>query len=238
MTNVNTSESVVFMIGWPLVAVLAYFGALITGIVLSFTTRKQLRRRSIRIVTIALTTPIWLAIALIVFLWFTLFKEPPTLVDLQRDFPSKRADLETILAMSDEDMNFYRIAPDFLDRVPDDPNEVGGRYMASDPKAGLPKARWDAYRKIYARNGIRLGIERNRVHDAFIMVGSVGMLGRGHTSGYLHCAPSAPVDSYHFYPCVSHEERGERKSDRGSLEEGYSFQRLDDGWYAYDEGPG
>src|ERR1700686_790853 len=103
----------------PMIAVFVYFGALITGIVLSFTTRQQRRRRYIRIATVTLSTPIWLVIVLFVVQWFTFSsKEPPTLADLQHAFASKRADLETILAMSDEDMNFSRIAPDFLYRAP------------------------------------------------------------------------------------------------------------------------
>ena len=231
------SNSLKFDVGWPSVAALVYFTLLISGIVLSLITRRSPRRRNIRIATIALTTPIWLAIALIVFLWFTMFKEPPTLAELQRDYPSKRVDLEMILLMSDEDVDFSRIAPDFLDGTPG-PTNQSGRYMANDPNAGLPESRWDAYRKIYSRDGIRLGIQRDGACDAFIMVDSVGLLNRGHTSGYLHCAASAPADAYRFEPCVLRQEKGERKVDRYSNEEAYSFQQLDDRWYAYDEGPG
>ena len=235
--KLSFQDSGIIVMGWPLVLALAYFVVLTIGVVLSFTTRQQLRRRNIRVATAALSAPIWVVIAFLVYLRFTFFKEPPTLTDLKRDFPSRRADLETILLMSDEDASFSRIAPDFLDRTADNPNEPG-RYMANDPKAGLPPTRWDAYRKIYSRNGIKLGIQRDAGRDAFIMVDSVGILERGHVSGYLHCAPSAPPDAYRFYPCMHHQERGERKYDPNSRMEGYSFQELDDGWYAYDEGPG
>ena len=105
------------MIEWPALIGLAYLGTVVVGLALSFTTRKQPRRRRIRIATAALATPILLAVALLVLLRFTIFKEPPTLAELQRDFPSKRADLETILRMSDEDMSFSRIAAGWVYRA-------------------------------------------------------------------------------------------------------------------------
>jgi hypothetical protein len=142
---------------WPLVIVLTYVGALLTGVVKSLTTDRQPNRRNIRIVTAVLTIPIWLIVASLSFLWFDLFKQPPTLAELQHDFPSKRADLEMLLGMSDEDANFSRIAPDFVDGAPYDPNEIR-RSLGNPPKAGLPKARWDLYRAIFLRNGINLGV--------------------------------------------------------------------------------
>lgn len=110
------------------------------GLVLSFTTHRQPRLRNIRILTFLLAAPMLLAVTFWIFLRFTIVKEPPTLTDLQRHFPSKRADIEMILRMSDEDLTFSRIAPTFLDRTPDNPHEFG-RYMADDPKAGLARSR-------------------------------------------------------------------------------------------------
>jgi hypothetical protein len=127
--------------------------------------------------------------------------------------------------MSDEDLIFSRIAPTFLDRTSDNPDERG-RYMEADPKAGLPEARWDAYRRIYARNGIKLGILRNASRDAFIMVDSVGILNRGHVTGYLYCSPTGPAKSFRFQPCILGQEKGEHKYDPAARHEGYSFQKL------------
>ncbi len=210
----------ILMPAWPALLGFAYIGALVIAVVLSIATRQQPRRRNIHIATVVLTTPIALTLAFFVFLRFTIFKEPPALADLQRDFPSKRADLETILRMSDEDVTFSRIAPDFLDRTIDNPNEFG-RYM-NDPKAGLPPSRWDAYRKIYTQAGIKLGIQRDNSRDAFIMVDSVGLLNRGHTTGYLHCAPTAPPSAFRFYPCMLHQDNGARKYDPNTRDEGPS----------------
>jgi hypothetical protein len=111
--------------------VLIYLSLLSFGAVLSFRTKPQPRRRNIRIATAILTIPIWTTIAPVVALWLVFGKEPPTLAALQRDFPSRRVDLETILRMSDDDRDFSRIAPDFVDRNIDDSKDWG-RYMWGD----------------------------------------------------------------------------------------------------------
>lgn len=224
------------LISWPAVLGVAYLGLLVTGLICSVTTRQQPRRRNIRIATAVLAAPALLAVLLLALLRFTIFRQPPTLVELQRDFSAKRTDLETIVHMSDEDLAFSRIAPDFLYRTSENPSETGV-HMVGDPKAGLPRNRWDAYRKIYSRNGIKLGIQRDLSRDAFIMVDSVGLLNRGHTSGYLYCSSTGPINGFRFQPCILGQEKGERRYDPKTREEGYSYRKLADRWYAYDEGP-
>lgn len=190
-------------------------------------TKQQPRRRNIRIATIVLNTPILFFGVLFALLRFTIFKEPPTLAELQREFSSKRADLEVIVRMSDEDPTFWRIAPDFLRSG--DP---------SKPDAQLPATRWDAYRRIFSRTGIKLGLERDASHDVFIIVDSVGLLNRGHATGYVYCDSTAPPpNSYGFHPCALNQKRGHRDYDPRTRDEAYSFLKLDDHWYAYDEGP-
>jgi hypothetical protein len=162
--------------------------------------------------------------------------QPPTLAELKRDFPSKRSSLEVIVSMSDEDSRFWRIAPGWVVRIADDPIR-SEQFMENDPKAGLPKARWAAYREIFGRNGIKLGIQRNKQRDAFIMVDSIGLLNRGHTSGYVRCSSTVSPGSDRFYPCILRQDTGKREYSPETSQEGFSFQKLDDVWYAYDEGP-
>ncbi len=69
------------------------------------------------------------------------------------------------------------------------------------------------------------------------MVDSVGLLNRGHTTGYVYCAPLAVPGAGSFYPCMLHQEKGERKYNPKTREEGYSFEKLASRWYAYNEGP-
>jgi hypothetical protein len=162
--------------------------------------------------------------------------EPPTLSELQHKFPSRQSDLETILRMSDEDAPFWRIAPDFLWREAKG-SMVAGEFMAGDPNSGLTKSRWDQYRNIYRRNGIKLGILRNKQHDAFIMLDSIGLLNRGHMTGYLYCSADPSKDADRFEPCTLHQDNGERIFNPDKHEEAYSFQRLNARWFAFDQGP-
>lgn len=171
---------------------------------------------------------------LIGFMWVS---EPPTLSDLRNHFAKRRADLETIIRMSNEDSHYSRIAPTFLDR--DETSGQPGRYMEGDPKAGLSFPRWNAYRTIYKRNGIKLGVQRDATGDAFIMVDSEGLLNRGHATGYLFCVKleATPVNDIRFQPCTLNQDEGSHKFDPIKREEGYSFRRLEGPWFAYDEGP-
>jgi hypothetical protein len=223
---------------WFYVPVAVFFVAL----ALSFTKKQPLRRIAATVAVISASILLFSAIGGAVFLWILFGKEPPSLATLQKEFPSQRNDLETILGMSNEDSHFWRIAPTFLDRDSQAGEAISdqvsyGRYMQDDPRAGLSKERWDQYRAIYARNGIKLGIRRDQAHDAFIMVDSVGLLNRGHTTGYLYCSAEKEMEDFRFEPCTLNQSSGSRKYDAQSRVEGYSFQKLSDGWYAFDEGP-
>lgn len=207
------------------------------GMVMSFTTHREHRRRAIRFATVALSIPICLLVGCTMTLWLVArASQPPTLAELKRDFPSERSSLEMIVSMSDEDPKFWRIAPDWADRTTDDSIRFE-QFMANDPKAGLSKSRWDTYREIFKRNGIKLGIQRDKQQDAFIMVDSIGLLNRGHVSGYVKCSSTISQDPDRFYPCVLRQDNGKREYSSDPPREGYSFQKLDDAWYAYDDGP-
>jgi hypothetical protein len=228
-----------FLVNW-IIAILVIYGlALIKASVLSIILRPQPRRRMARVLAAVLWAPIVALMSLLLILRFTVFREPPSLAELQQDFTPKRADLELILYMSDQDSDFSRIAPTFVDRNAGPSPQSWGRYMQGDPGAQMPKRRWDAYREIYARNGIKLGFQRNSAGDAFIMFDSVGLLNRGHTSGYLHCAADSKGISsdLRYQPCVLGRDKGRQEFIANPRQEAYSFQRLADAWYAYDEGP-
>ena len=199
----------------------------------SFILKKSLLRLVARLLAGALVIPLLLVGGLLILFWES---EPPSLTELQSKFPSMQPDLETILQMSDENEQFWRIAPDFLWREAKGPTE-GGEFMAGDPNAGLSKSRWDQYRDIYRRNGIKLGISRNKEHDAFVMVDSIGLLNRGHTTGYLYCSADPGKDADRFEPCQLHQDQGERKFNPDARDEAYSFRRLNARWFVFDQGP-
>jgi hypothetical protein len=109
--------------------------------------------------------------------------DPPSLATLQSRFPRQRRDLETIISMSDRDAQFIRIDPDWLQTREREFHEYS-------PETGITQERWDEYRRLFARNGITQGIQRDpESKDAFILVKSVGLLNRGYSNGYLYCGP-------------------------------------------------
>ena len=91
--------------------------------------------------------------------------------------------------------------------------------MNSDSKAGLSKPRWDEYRRVFSRNGIRLGIERDTSRDAFIVVGSIGILNRGHATEYVYCNPTAPLNQDRCHPCALNQDEGHHENDPRTRDE-------------------
>lgn len=213
------------MISWPAVLAFVYVVALVTGLVLSFTMSQRSRRFGVRVATTILAAPILVIGILLAVLRLTIFREPPTLTELQSAFQAKRPALETIIHMSDEDQNFSRIAPDFL------------RAGTATSKARLAEPRWQLYREVFSRTGVKLGLQRDEAGNVFIMVDSVGLLNRGHTTGYVYCHAPKSASDLGYYPCFLNQEKGHREYDPRTRDEAYSFLKLDSLWYAYDEGP-
>lgn len=206
----------------------------VAGLILSVRMQKGPARLLVRLGTAAIPLTITAAVAFAAFL-FKAGPEPPSLAKLEQDFPSRRGDLEKLLKMSDADSTFSRIAPGFVYLNFDGPFR---RDVTNDSNAGLPMGRWNSYREIFGRSGVKLGIDRDRSRDIFVMVDSIGLLNRGHVSGYVHCVPPVqPQSEGRFYACTADQQQGERKYNPETRSPGYSFRKLDDRWYAYDEGP-
>lgn len=153
--------------------------------------------------------------------------EPPSLHTLAQRFPRQRGELETIVSMSEHDVQLTRIDPKWL-------MTRNHEYLAYSPQTGITEQRWDEYRRLFARNGITQGIQRDpETGDAFIIVGSFGLLDRGYSNGYLYCGPGP---SHRYAPCSASRAFGEHPYAPGDEE--YSYRKLADRWYAYSQGPG
>lgn len=152
--------------------------------------------------------------------------EPPSLDTLASRFSRQRKDLETIVSMSDHDAQLTRIDPGWL-------QTREHQYLEYSPQTGITRERWDEYRRLFARNDITQGIQRDpETKDAFIIVKSVGLLNRGNSNGYLYCGPGP---NHRYPPCSSSPASGEHPYKPG--DEAYSFRKLAERWYAYSEGP-
>jgi len=225
-----------------LLILLACLSTHVVPLILSFVLPDKRQRKIARIVAlVSISTGFLVVAGGVIYVRFVFFKEPPTLSELQRKFPGRRKDLEMILRMSNEDAPFSRIAADFLyrDALPGEAvagEAFFGEFMRDDPKAGLPKERWDRYRTLYSRNDIKLGIQRNQAGDAFIMADSVGLLNRGHATGYVYCAGPVATDALRYEPCTSNRD-ADRHVYTGDGTEGFAFQKVADRWYVYDQGP-
>ena len=154
---------------------------------------------------------------------------PPSLTTLAGRFPSQRADLETIIHMSDQDSNLAVIDPGWL------ANHDGLQTLTeNDPHSGLSVERWNEYRRIFKRDDLTQGLRRFKPNgDAFIIVKSEGLLDRGYSNGYVYCG-SDPEHT--LPPCLSKEPRGEHEASQGG--EAYSFIKVADHWYVFSQGPG
>lgn len=116
--------------------------------------------------------------------------------------------------MSDQDTQLTRIDPAWL-------ATRDQQYLEYSPKTGITQARWDEYRRLFSRNDITQGIQRDpETGDAFIMVESVGLLNRGYSNGYLFCGPGT---NHRYPPCSSSQSFGEHPFKPG--DEAYSFRK-------------
>jgi hypothetical protein len=209
----------------------AYLALTLAGLVFSFTIRKSGLRSAIRFFTGILLVVITLIAVVVVLFWEA---EPPSLSSLQNKFASRQTDLSRIVQMSNEDTDFPRIAPDWLDQKV---NGAFEQHSQSEHKAALSDARWNVYRVLFERNGIKLGFIRNEYGDVFIMADSIGLLNRGHATGYLYCVPTSAHDANRYTPCMAKKDSGAQPFKDNPRQEAYSFQKVAEHWFAYDEGP-
>jgi len=218
------------MILVPLV-ILGYVLVLIASAILSFTTKTQPTRRITRITASVMSG---LLILVILGLWLTavlLFPEPPTISELQKKFEKRRQDLQTIVQMSNEDASYGRIAPDFKERFVE--FKTGGITEEDNRTPYLSPARSKEYRKLYARNGIKLGVSRKKSGDVFIMMDSVGMLNRGHATGYVFCSGNGSEPDSQLPPCTSNKDFEVGGQYAGG--DAFVYRKLYDHWYAFDD---
>src|SRR5262249_30101955 len=82
----------------------------------------------------------------------------PADAELGRGFQRFETDLQTLVLMSNEDANIWRIAPNFT-YVQD--SKGGWPRQASEQE--LPTARWEEYRRLLQQLGLKTGLIRERM---------------------------------------------------------------------------
>jgi hypothetical protein len=183
-------------------------------------------------------TTLLLAVALLMGgLWLVFHEEePPTLSELTKNFRSRAQQLDQLRLMSDQDTEFWRISPTFL-------TPAWGAVPIPKPTVPapvLPDGRWSEYKTAFKKAGIAEGFQRDATGNIFFMAGAEGLLNRGHATGYLYCVDpgSAASANSQFEPCtLSPQNEGHREYSAEPRVEAYTFKRVADHWYVFDQGP-
>jgi hypothetical protein len=187
-----------------------------TSIVLSFTTRARHTRKLWSWSAVALG-----AIALILLGVEALIPSTPTPLSLGRAFASRHDHLEALIQMSNADGGSRSVPGDSPYILPDDPAPPGN--------LDVTVARRKEYRRLYSETGLNCGIVRQR-GDIFLVAGSVGYAGIGHSTGYLHCG-DGPEHGYSA--CTSKQTDGWIMPCSSHGDQGCEFRKLADRWYAF-----
>jgi hypothetical protein len=82
---------------------LLYGGSIIVGILFGVLMPSGNKRFAVRLITGVLALPVVAVAALLILLRLTIFREPPTLAELQADIPRRRIDLTTLVEMATQD---------------------------------------------------------------------------------------------------------------------------------------
>jgi hypothetical protein len=131
-------------------------------------------------------------------------------------------DLNTLLAMANEDRHVVRIAPDFT-RLEDD-------WSWPRAKIGFSVDRWNTYRELFAKAGIAEGIERER-DMVFFFVSAVG-LGNGHgtTKGYGYLPTT---DSFIKLDSLDNGNVKAASDKNPNMYENTLIRTVDGNWYLF-----
>jgi len=166
-------------------------------------------------------------------------QEPPSITRLATAFPERRAALEQILAMSNQDTHFSRIDPTFVNYGYIDGTPYG-QALQGQGNSPLPDERWNSYRSLFKKIKLQQGLERDADGNVYFRSGAVGLLNRGHSTGYLYCrdAGSNSSQKSSFEPCtLSHRDSGSQSFSMEPRGEAYSFMKVADHWFVFDQGP-
>lgn len=147
---------------------------------------------------------------------------------LRLRFKRQRAELERIVAMSDEDSQMSRIASDFLW------TRDSAAWPRPESKWGITKKRWDEYREIFRRAHFDAGASRGE-NDVMVIVWSSGIVAGGGSISYLHCGANSSKDSEPREPaCVERNESG-RGHYGNSTSNVYRYKKIRNDWYILEQ---
>ena len=107
----------------------------------------------------------------------------PTDQVLEKRFFAREQDFDKLIAMSNEDSNVIRIAPDFT-RL-----KNNWAWPRPESELGFSKVRWGEYKALFERLNLDAGLERVEIDNSveiFLIASAVGMVNRGSAKGYAY----------------------------------------------------
>ena len=149
----------------------------------------------------------------------------PSDKSLAQRFNRHRSEFETLVRMLQEDADVIRIADDFT-RLKDN-----WGWPRPESQWGVSRNRWNEYRKLFRRVGLRAGLQKDAVGNVYFMAFTEGLALHGASKGFVYCGSVGNPDDV-FLPCSEHHESGlvERTPGRGS-----SYRRLKENWYIFED---
>lgn len=161
-----------------------------------------------------------LVMLLILFIISPACDEPdhPSDLSLIKIFEQNETDFETLAKMSIQDLKVVRIAHDFTWLE----NNVA--WPRPDSQLGFSKERWDQYRSIFRKLGLKEGIHRREDEPevTFFIASSRGLVTGGSDKGYVYSIKE-------IGPLV--ESLDQRKFPLRDMEPVY--RKIKDNWYLY-----
>jgi hypothetical protein len=149
----------------------------------------------------------------------------PSDASLTRRFQHHRAELETLLHMSQEDPDVVRVGDDFT-RVKNNWN-----WPRPQSEWGMTPQRWNQYRLLFGKVGLSAGLQKDAAGNVYFIVHSEGFATHGGEKGFVFCGHAGKPDDV-FLPCAEQHAEGLRGRHDGY--EGNAYRRLTDKWYIFE----
>jgi len=161
---------------------------------------------------------------------FEWFWSTPSDEALAKKFYQYRGDLESLSSMAHADSNLSRIADDFIWRW----NTVA--WPRPESEWGITAARWNEYRKLFRKLGLRGGVEKDSEGNLYFISHTEGSVVSGMSKGFVHCEKMSlsgtTVAHNHYLPCTEKGESGKVEDAKGH---GSEYRRLYDDWYIFSD---
>ncbi len=154
----------------------------------------------------------------------------PTLDALTQSFTERRPVLEQIGRMAHANREFSRLNRAYV--------TLAATGKTESTRSALIADRWEQYKQLFARAGLRDGFEQDTAGNIFFIAGGEGLIHRGHATGYVFCAdPGTPASAHSpFVSCrLAHQATGSQKYDVMKNAGGYEFRQLADHWFVFDQ---